>query len=186
MDAFSGVIEIALDEVLQYRPVNTQIFMPFLLARLMEHPATIDRTLEYQVTLQDIGEVGMRSFAVKWTWTEAMIPPLPLAAQREYITEAAAYALAFATVSRFTPATLVSVAERGDRYDYVLAENGNHCGIEVSGTQTEDRQIMRDRQAQKIRQLHDNPKRWGGYVAIIGFARREVWLSHHAPKDITL
>lgn len=183
--ANSGLTEVALEETLQHHLVNTQIFMPFLVARLMEHPATSENTLEYQIRLQDVGGAGMRLALVRWTWTQTLVPPRPLAAQREYITEAAAYALAFAALSRFTTTALVSVADRGDRYDYVLAENGVRCGVEVSGTQSEDLQMMRDRQAQKIRQLQANPKRWGGYVVIVGFALREIWISRHVPKDST-
>src|SRR4051812_43736380 len=110
-EANSGIIEIALGEAFQHRPVNTQIFTPFLIARLMEHPATIERSLDYQVILQNIDITGARTLAVKWTWTDIMVPPVPLAAQHELITELAAYAMAFACLSRFTSATLISVAE---------------------------------------------------------------------------
>ena len=182
----SNAIEIALEEMFQFRPVNTEIFKSFLIGILVEHPAVVENTLQYQVILQDIGETGTRSVAVKWAWTEDMVPALPLAAQREYVTEAAAIALAFAALRHFTSAALVSVAIRGERFDNVLAEDGIRCGVEISGTQMEDRQMMRDRQLQKIRQLLANPKRWGGYVVIVGFARREIWLSRHAPEEIVL
>ena len=178
------IMEIALEEAFQYSPVNTQIFTPFLVARLEEHPATVVRTCEYQVILQDIRAAGTRSLAVRWTWTEAMIPPVPLAAQQAYITEAAAYGLAFAVLARFTSAVLIDVAERGERFDYVFADQGRLCGLEVSGSQTEDKQTLKDRHAQKIRQLRDNPQGWGGYVVIVGFTRREVILSfHQAERD---
>lgn len=166
------VVKIALDETFQYRPVNTHIFEPFLIGRLIEHPAVVENTLEYQVILQDISDPGTRSVAVKWMWTADMVPPLPLAAQREYVTEAAALALAFAVVKRLTPAELFDTAQRDERFEYVLLEDGVLCGIEISGSQTEDRQTLRDRHLQKIRQLLDNPMRWGGYVAIVGFTRR--------------
>ena len=175
----SNVVEIALDAAFQYRPVNTKIYEPFVIARLMEHQARVENTLDYQVPLQDVGTSGTRTIPVRWAWTDMMVPPTPLAAQREAITEAAEYALAFATISQFTSAALVSTATRGERFDYVLSEKSVRCGVEISGTQTEDRQTMRDRQVQKIRQLLANPKRWGGYVVIVGFARREIWLSHH-------
>lgn len=175
-----NVTEIVLEETFQYHPVNTQIFKPFVISRLMEHPAILSNSLEYRIEIQDVGELGTRSVRVKWTWTDEMIPARPLAAQREYITEAAAYALAFAIVKRFTSAELLDTAEREERFDYVLAENGAFCGVEVSGSQTESRQVLRDRHLQKIRQLLDNPMRWGGYVVIVGFTRREVILSYHA------
>ena len=177
------VVEIALDAAFQDCPVNTQIFKPFLIGRLTEHPAVMENMLEYQVHLQNVGSPGTRSVTVKWTWTEEMIPPMPLAAQQKDVTEAAAVAMAFAALTNFTSATLVSVAARGERFDYVLAEHGVRCGVEISGTQMEDRQAMRDRQMQKIRQLLANPKQWGGYVVIVGFARREIWLSRHAPEE---
>ena len=145
-----NAIEIALEAMFQFRPVNTQIFKPFLIGRLVEHPAVVENTLEYQVILQDVGSPGTRSVAVKWTWTDAMIPPLPLAAQREYVTEAAALALAFAVVKRLTLAELFDTAQRDERFDYVLFEGGELCGIEISGSQTEDRQTLRDRHLQKI------------------------------------
>ena len=179
----SPVIQIALEDTFQQRPVNTQIHKPFLIARLMESPAAVDNSLEYHIHLQDIGSPGTRSTRVRWTWTDEMIPPTPLAVQAENITEVAAYALAFAVISTFTEASLMTVARRGERFDYVLSENGARCGVEISGTQTENRQMMRDRQAQKIRQLLDNPSGWGGYVVIVGFARREVLLSRHAPGE---
>ena len=178
----SEIIEIALKNAFQQRPVNTEIFSPYLMARLMEHPAVADNSLEYRIHLQDVGSPGTRLIRVKWTWTEAMIPPTPLAAQREFITESAAYALAFAVLSGFTSASLISTAQRGERFDYILSEDGVHCGVEISGTQTDERQTMRDRQIQKTRQLLASSKRWGGYVVIVGFARREVWLSRHAPE----
>ena len=175
-----SVVEIGLEATFQYRPVNTQIFKPFLIGRLMEHSAVAQNSLEYQVQMQDVGGPGTRSVRVKWTWTDDMIPPTPLAAQREYVTEAAAYALAFAVVKRLTPAELFDTADRNERFDYVLLENGALCGIEISGSLTEDRQTLRDRHLQKIRQLLDNPMRWGGYVAVVGFTRREIILSYHA------
>lgn len=174
-----GIIEVALDQAFHQRPVNTTIHEPYLIARFMEHPVRVENTLEYHVQLQDIGSSGTRSVAVRFSWTDAMIPATPLAAQREYITESAAYGLVFAAVPRLTSAVLFDTAPRGDRFDYVLAENGVLCGIELSGTQTEERQAMRDRHQQKIRQLLDNPLKWGGYVAVVGFARRELILSYH-------
>ena len=176
----SDVIEIALEATFQYRPVNTHIFKPFLIGRLIEHSAVLGNSLEYEVKLQDVGGAGTRSARVKWTWTPDIIPPTPLAAQREYITEAAAYALAFAVVKRPTPAELFDTADRDERFDYVLLEDGVLSGIEISGSLTEDRQTLRDRHLQKIRQLLDNPMRWGGYVAVVGFTRREIILSYHA------
>ena len=71
------------------------------------------------------------------------------------------------------------MAERNDRFDYILSENGRLYGMEISGSLTHDRQVLRDRHGQKIRQLLENPMRWGGYVAIVGFARREMILSRH-------
>lgn len=174
---------LSLDTAFVSRPVNTHIFAPFLIARLEEHPEVYERRLEYQITLQDIGGNGVRTVPLILTWTEAMIPPVPLAAQREYITEAAAYGLAFAILSHFTTAVLVDVADRGDRFDHVVSENGSRCGIEVSGTQAAERSLLRDRHVQKIRQLLDNPQRWDGYVAIVGFARREVILSYHRAEE---
>lgn len=35
----SEILEIALDQAFQLRPVNTTIHEPYLIARLMEHPA---------------------------------------------------------------------------------------------------------------------------------------------------
>ena len=179
----SIVIEIALAETFQSRPVNTEIYAPFVVARLMEHPARVGNTLEYQVQLENVGSSGIRSLEVRWVWTDEMIPVTSLAAQREYITEAAAYALAFALFPRFSSATLVNVADRNERFDYILSEQGVFCGIEISGSQTEDRQGLRDRHLQKRRQLLENPMQWGGYVAIVGFARREIILSYHSQRE---
>lgn len=179
----SNILVVPLDEVFQSRPMNTKIYEPFLIARLMEHSARVENTLDYQVMLQDVGKAGTRTIPVRWRWSEEMIPATPLAAQPEDVTEAAAYGLAFAAVKFLTPAELDSVADRGERFDYVVAENGVLCGLEVSGTQTDDRQAMRERQQQKMRQLLDNSKRWGGYVMIVGFARRELWISRHEQGD---
>ena len=176
----SNISEIALEETFQSRPVNTQIFKPFLISRLMEHPATVDNALEYQVHFQNVGVPGTRSAAVRWTWTDDMIPPAPLAAQQEFVTETAAYGLAFAIIQRLTSAELLDSAVRKNRFDYVLIEGGERCGLEVSGTLADDRKIFRDRHRQKIRQLLENPLRWSGYVVVVGFARREVIVSYHA------
>ncbi len=180
----SNVTEIALEETFQSRPVNTLIFKPFLISRLMEHPATVDNALEYQVHFQNVNVPGTRYATVRWTWTDDMIPPSPLAAQREFVTETAAYGLAFAAMSNFTNATLISVAARGESFDHVFIENGVRCGLEISGTQTEVRQTIRARQKQKIRQLLRNPNSWDGYVVIVGFVRREIWISHHSQGEI--
>jgi hypothetical protein len=174
---------LSLDTSFVSRPVNTHIFAPFLIARLQEHPNVQERTLEYKITLQNVGENGIRTVPVNLTWTEAMIPAVPLAAQREYITEAAAYGLAFAILAHFTTAILVDVADRGDRFDHIVVENDIRCGIEVSGSQTVEKSMLRDRHMQKIRQLLENPQKWGGYVAIVGFARREVILSYHHARE---
>lgn len=108
-----------------------------------------------------------------------MIPPSPLAAQREFVTETAAYGLAFAIIQRLTSAELLDTAVRKDRFDYELIDGGERCGLEVSGTLTDDRKTFRDRHVQKIRQLLGNPLRWSGYVVVIGFARREAIVSYH-------
>ncbi len=179
----SDVIEIALEETFLMRPINTKVFEPFVIARLMEHSARVENTLDYEVMLQDVGEAGMRTIPVRWLWAENVIPVTPLAAQPEDITEWAACVLACAVISKFTDAALVMVAQRGERFDYVLSENGVQCGLEISGTQTEDRQTIRDRQQQKMRQLLANPKRWGDYVIIVGFARREIWVSRHSQEE---
>lgn len=175
----SNVIEIPLEQAFHYRPVNTKIYEPYVIARLMEHPARQGNSLDYEITLQTVEVAGTRTLGVRWTWTDAMISPTPLAAQREVITESAAYALSFALIPRCTSAELVNVADRNDRFDYVLSENGRLCGMEVSGSETENRQRLRDRQQQKIRQLLENPMHWNGYVVVVGFARREIILSYH-------
>ena len=74
----ADVIELPLNEAFHYRPVNTVIHEPYAIARLMEHPARVENSLDYAVILQDIGTVGTRSLAVRWTWTDKMIPPTPL------------------------------------------------------------------------------------------------------------
>ncbi len=173
---------LLLDSAFVTRPVNTYIFAPFLVARLVEHPDVQYEKLEYLVTLQDIGSEGTRTVPLVLTWTQAMVPAIPLAAQKEYITEAAAYGLAFAVLTHFTRAVLVDVAERGDRFDYIVAVDGVRYGLEVSGTQMEDLPSLRERHALKIRQLLDSPYSWGGYVVVVGFARREVILSYHAAR----
>jgi hypothetical protein len=183
-DALDSPSVLSLDAAFVSQPVNTHIFAPFLIARLEEHPDVQERTLEYNVTLQDVGVPGTRTSPLILAWTKAMVPPVPLAAQREYITEAAAYGLAFAILAHFTAAVLVDVADRGDCFDHVIMENGIRYGIEVSGSQTEERSLLRDRHVQKIRQLLDSPQQWGGYVAIVGFARREVILSYHQAGEI--
>ena len=174
---------LSLDAAFVSRPVNTHIFAPFLIARLEEHPDIHERTLEYKITLQNIGTKGIRTVPLRLAWTETMVPPVPLAAQTEYITEAAAYGLAFAILAHFTTAVLEDVTVRGDRFDYIVLENGVRYGIEISGSQAEAKSFLRDRHVQKIRQLLDSPQPLGGYVAIIGFVRREVILSYHPAEE---
>jgi hypothetical protein len=181
--AYADVVTFNLESAFRWRPVNTYIFAPFLIARLEENSQASDRALTYQISLHNVQGENRRTVPLKLTWTDSMVPPVPLAAQREYITEAAACGLAFALISHFTAAVLVDVADRGDRFDYVLSQNGVRCGVEVSGTQAEDRQSLRDRHQQKIRQLLDNPYGWGGYVVIVGFTRCEVILSYHNAEE---
>ena len=175
---------LSLDSVFVSQPVNTHIFAPFLIARLEEHPDVRERTLVYKITLQNIGVKGIRTVPLRLAWTASMVPPVPLAAQTEYITEAAAYGLAFATLAHFTTAVLVDVAVRGDRFDYIVSDDGVRYGMEVSGSQAEAISLLRDRHIQKIRQLLDSSQPLGGYVAIIGFVRREVILSYHQAEEI--
>ena len=133
---------LLLDEAFVSRPVNTHIFAPFLIARLEEHPDVKSRTLQYRITLQNVRAKGTQTAPLLLTWTEEVVPAMPLAAQPEYITEAAAYGMAFAILTHFTSAVLVDVADRGEHFDYVVSENGRLCGIEVSGTQTEERSVL--------------------------------------------
>jgi len=142
---------LLLDTAFVSQPINTHIFAPFLIARLEEHPDVHERTLDYKITLQNIGVNGLRTVPLRLAWTEAMVPPVPLAAQTEYITEAAAYGLAFTILAHFTAAVLEDVTVRGDRFDYIVLENGVRYGMEVSGTQAEAKSILRDRHVQKIR-----------------------------------
>jgi hypothetical protein len=179
-----GSSVLLLDTAFVSQPVNTHIFAPFLIARLEEHADVHEKALDYQVTLHDIGAHGERTVPLRLAWTEPMIPPVPLAAQREYITEAAACGLAFALLAHFTAATLVDVADRGDRFDYIVSENGVRLGVEISGSQAEEKSLLRDRHGQKIRQLLENPHQWGGYVVIVGFTRREVILSYHLVEEV--
>lgn len=182
-EEYPEIIEINLDDMFHSHPINTHIFARFLIARLEEHPTTTDRQIEYIVAARDVALSGTRNIHIRLKWASNLVPSVLLAAQNEYITEAASYGMALVILSQFTSAVLVDVADRGDGYDYVLFENGVKCGREVSGTQSENLQTLQDRHALKVRQLLNSPTNLGGYVAIVGFALREIVISYHGQEN---
>jgi len=56
--------------------------------------------------------------------------------------------------------------------------------MEISGTLSEDAGEMQSRHREKRAQLFSSLT-VGGYVVIVGLARREIILSYHAPLEAT-
>ena len=75
--------ELNLQGVFQLKPVNTHVFSPFLIARLIEHPEMKENALNYHVTLQDVNDTGIASSSIQLTWDNNMIPSVPLAAHQD-------------------------------------------------------------------------------------------------------
>lgn len=65
---------------------------------------------------------------------------------------------------------VLQVTQAGDKFDYWIGDEEREYALEVSGT-IEGR--LTERHAAKVRQLHENPFRVDGYVAVTRFASQE-------------
>ncbi len=101
--------------------------------------------------------------------------------QDRVVTEWAACGIACAVLWHYTGLRVWTAAREGEGFDYWIGNDSQLRGMEVSGTQSEEASEMQGRHREKQEQLLSELS-VGGYVVIVGFARREIILSYHATQ----
>lgn len=156
------------------------LFAPFVLERLCTDFAQTDATLA--VTLRDVGSPGEVQRNLRLSWSAASVLSRPPGVQGNTVTEWAALGLACVLVPHYTGLSIRRVALPGDCFDYWVTDGKTRCGLEVSGTMTDD---LAARHREKLRQLLDNPYRINGYILVVSFAVQRALLSFHRfPEDV--
>ncbi len=97
--------------------------------------------------------------------------------QGKVVTEWAACGIACIVVPFYTGLQVLSVAAEGDRFDYWIGDADQEFGLEVNGTMAESQNDLEARHRSKVQQLQENPYGVSGYVAVAGFAARQVIFS---------
>lgn len=171
------VLAIALDEyrlenIARDHPIGAGVFVPFVIVRLRGDTDATEATL--RVRLRDIMNAGETQRTLRLTWSADSAPAQPLGVQERPVTEWAACGVACAVMSLYPGLRVREVTRDGDRFDYWVENGGRGCGLEVSGTMTDDVEI---RHRAKVRQLRENPYGVDGYVVVVGFATHEVIFS---------
>jgi hypothetical protein len=98
------------------------------------------------------------------------------------MTEWAACGIARAVLWHYTGQRVLYSAEKGQGFDYRVGNDTEEKGFEISGTRSEEAGEMLDRLREKRGQLFSSLP-VGGYVVIVGFARRALIFSYHAPEE---
>lgn len=174
--------ECLLAEALQPHEIETTLLKPYTIAELGGTPGNGRQTTEFTVTLENIGASGARAHSLRLVWdgTDAMRRLSP--AQGRPVTEMAACGIACAVLWHYTALRVEMAAQWGEGFDYWVTDGEERCGLEVSGTQSEDAGELHRRHREKCEQLMSSLP-VGGYVVVVGFARREIVLSYHAPEE---
>jgi hypothetical protein len=171
-----------LEEALQPHLVNAPAFMPFVIGALGNPQAVGTQTTEFTVTLENMGQNGVTMERLRLQWQGGTITaPRPPTHSRG-MAELAACGIACALLWHYTGLRVLAAAEFGQGFDYWIGTDTEQQGLEISGTQTDDESELRDRHREKCHQLF-SVLPVGGYVIVVGFARREVILSYHEPKE---
>lgn len=163
-----------LETISEIHPLATEVFIPFVVARLQEHPE--DREANLALELHDISGTATKELPLRLYWEAASISKLPLAIPDNSLTEWAALGIACAVIWEYAGLRLHAVAAAGDRFDYWVMQEMQEFALEVSGTTGGN---LEDRHREKISQLLDNPYGIDGYVVVVGFKTRRVILSFH-------
>lgn len=128
------------------------------------------------IKLRKVDSDGERQRRLRLKWLADSVATRPLGVPKRTVTEWAACGVACAVLARYTPWRIRAVTGDGDRFDYGVGAGDHECGLEVSGTTTED---LEARCRAKTRQLSENPYGVDGFVIVVGLATREVICSFH-------
>ncbi|GDX41386.1 hypothetical protein LBMAG21_16780 [Armatimonadota bacterium] len=175
----SEPLVIELETALGLHAIDASVFAPFAIQRL-KAGGNADNA-ELLVILGSDKAQEERFLRVRIRWNPDSAFRLLVAVQGRVVTEWAALGVACALIPEILGMRVLSVALDGERYDYRIGNEEGECGLEVSGTLTEDIGELQERHRLKARQLGENPFGAGGYVIVVGFARREALITSHAP-----
>lgn len=171
-----------LREALKAHVIDATVFEPFVIAGMGGTPDSTTQTTEFTVTLQNIGAAGTRTHRLRIQWQGANALQGGLPVQGRVVTEWAACGIACAVLWHYTGLRVEMTARDGEGFDYWIRDGSEIFGMEVSGTQSEEKSEMQGRHREKQAQLFSELF-VGGYVVIVGFSRREIIFSYHAPQE---
>lgn len=169
-----AVESFRLEMISELHPLATNLFIPFAVTRLQEHPGDIETILA--IELRGMGEEKTADRQLHLAWKKESIPQLLPAVQDYPLTEWAALGVACAAIWEYAGLRLHAVAATGDRFDYWVKKENQEFGLEVSGTRATD---VESRHRAKVQQLQANPYGVDGYVVVVAFSVRRVIFSFH-------
>ena len=171
-----------LSDALRAHSIDATVFEPFVIAGLGGTPDSKVQTTEFSVTLQNIGQSGLRTHRLRIAWQGANALQGSTPVRGDAITRWAACGIACAILWHYTGLRVWTAAQEGEGFNYWVGDTPQRRGMEVSGTQSEEASEMQGRHREKQAQLFSELS-VGGYVVIVGFSRREIILSYHAPQE---
>jgi hypothetical protein len=170
----NAVDEYRLEDIASAHKIGTDVFVPFVIARLGKAQDTNEAMLT--VRMNNIGNDGERQRKLRICWSADNAPKKPPAVGERTITEWAACGIACAVLAAYSNLHLSAVTINGDRFDYWVSDGQREYGLEVSGT---TKNKVEPRHCAKMRQLLANPFGVDGYVIVTGFTTHEVIFSFH-------
>lgn len=176
--------ECSLSDALQAHPVGATMFESYVVAGLGGKSAAGTETTEFTVTLENIGTTGTQTHRLYLVWDGTHDLPQPYVLQQYILTEFASCGIAFAVLTHYTDWRVIAIADVGQGFGYWVRSGGQALGLEISGTLSGDVLEMRKRHREKQEQLFSSLN-VGGYVVIVGLARREIIFSYHAPREVS-
>lgn len=171
-----------LAEALQPHVIKATFFEPFAVAALGSVSRAGTQTTDFMVTLENIGRNGIRTERLRIQWQGDTSPGTKSPMQPRDMTELAACGIACAILWHYTGLRVLAAAEYGQGFDYWVGDETEEQGLEISGTQADDINEMQERHREKRSQLLSTLP-VGGYVIVVGFARREIIFSYHASEE---
>jgi hypothetical protein len=170
----AAVESFRLETIGELHLIATRLFVPFVVARLQQHPEDTEAILA--IELRGIQDPSTEVRQLRLFWERDSIPQLPLAVQAHTLTEWAALGVACAVIWHFAGLRLHAVAALGDRIDYWVKRETQEFALEISGTRAADLEPLHQ---EKTQQLLANPYGADGYVVVVAFAERRVIFSFH-------
>jgi len=164
--------EFRLTDMRSDHSVDTSLFLPFTVARLLRSGAETHAALT--IKFFDILGPGLVTDRLNIHWDSGQIHRTAFPVSERTITEWGACGIACVLLSAYTDLRLTAVGLDGDRFDYWVSDGENDFGLEVSGTTVED---LETRHRFKVRQLLGNPHGVDGYVVVVDFSAREAVFS---------